>query len=57
MMPDLGPYAFPVLGAYGVAIALIGGLVVASVVRAARVRRALARLESGRKGGERHGDG
>jgi heme exporter protein D len=41
MMPDLGDYAGAVLAAYGVSIALLGGLVVVSVLRARRVARAL----------------
>jgi len=48
MTPDLGPYAGTVLGAYGVTLLLLGGLVLVSVLRAGRVRRALARLEAGR---------
>lgn len=50
MMPDLGSYAATVLGAYGVTIALLGGLVAASLLRAGRVRRDLARLEAARGG-------
>jgi heme exporter protein D len=45
-MPDLGRYAFEVLSAYGVSLALIAGLVVLSLVRAARVRRALDEAEA-----------
>jgi heme exporter protein D len=45
-MPDLGKYAATVLGAYGVSIALIGGLVAASLWRSALVRRALERAEA-----------
>ena len=47
-MLDLGKYAGTVLGAYGAAIALIGVLVVATVWRAGRVRRALAEAEARR---------
>ncbi len=45
MTPDLGKYAGVVLGAYAVALGLLGLLVLVSVLRAARVRRALARVE------------
>lgn len=45
MIPELGRYAGAVLGAYGVTLALLGGLVAVSLRRAARVRRSLARLE------------
>ncbi len=49
-MPDLGAYAIPVLAAYGVTLALLGGLVATSLTRAARVRRALAEAEAARAG-------
>jgi heme exporter protein D len=49
MWPELGRYAFAVLAAYGVAFALVGGLVGATLWRAARVRRALAEAEAGRR--------
>ena len=41
----LGEYAPFVLAAYGVTIALIGGLVALSVWRGARVRAALEKVE------------
>ncbi len=44
----LGEYAVWVLSSYGVALLLIGGLVAQSVVRSARVRRELDRLEERR---------
>ena len=44
-MIDLGKYAATVLGAYGVSLALIGGLIALTVWRGARIRRALAQLE------------
>lgn len=47
-MPDLGPYAGTVLGAYGVSLALIAGLVAVSLRRAARVAHALAAAETRR---------
>jgi heme exporter protein D len=46
MMPDLGKYAGVVLGAYGAAIVLIGGLVVLTLWRGARVRAALRLAEA-----------
>lgn len=45
MIPDLDRYAATVLGAYGVALGLIAALVLASLWRAARVRRALEDFE------------
>lgn len=45
MIPDLDRYAGTVLGAYGVTIGLLLGLVLASCWRAARVKRALAEIE------------
>lgn len=45
MTAELGRYAGAVLGAYGVTLALLGALVLASALRAAAVRRALARIE------------
>ncbi|MBP7242620.1 heme exporter protein CcmD [Amaricoccus sp.] len=51
MMSGLGAYAVPVLAAYGVTIALLGGLVAASLARAARVRRALGEAEAARAAG------
>jgi heme exporter protein D len=52
MIPELGKYAPTVLGAYAVTLALIALLVIASLWRAARVRRRLAVLETRRV---RHG--
>lgn len=49
MWPDLGRYAFTVLSAYAVSFALVGGLIAVSVLRAARVRRALAEAEARRR--------
>jgi heme exporter protein D len=45
-MPDLGKYALEVLSAYGVSLLLIAALVVLSLARAARVRRALDEAEA-----------
>lgn len=49
-MPDLGKYAFAVLSAYGVSLLLMAVLVVASLWRSARVRRALAAQEERMQG-------
>jgi heme exporter protein D len=46
MMPELDRYAGTVLGAYGVALTLIAGLIIVSLWRAASVRRELARIEA-----------
>jgi heme exporter protein D len=46
-MPDLDRYAGTVLGAYAVTLLLLGGLLLVSLWRAARVRRALAEIEAG----------
>lgn len=54
MTPDLGKYAFTVLASYGATFVLVGGLIVASLIRAAATRRALERQEHAR-GGPRHG--
>jgi heme exporter protein D len=56
MMPELGRYAGTVLGAYAAALVLLGLLVAVSVLRAARVRRTLARLESQLKERSRRGE-
>ena len=47
-MPDLGAYVFEVLAAYAVSIALIGGIVGLSLLRAARLRRRLEEVETRR---------
>lgn len=46
MIPDLGRYAGTVLGAYGVSLLLILGLIGLSVFRGDRVRRALEKAEA-----------
>jgi len=51
MMPDLGKYEYTVLGAYGVSLVLIVGLVVASVMAARRAARALRAAEARRENG------
>ncbi len=44
-MPDLGPYAFAVLGSYAAGFVLIGALIWASLRAAARSKAALEALE------------
>ncbi|WP_090026317.1 heme exporter protein CcmD [Lutimaribacter saemankumensis] len=44
-MPELGKYADAVLSSYGISIALLLVLVIASVHRARRVRRELDEVE------------
>ncbi len=46
MMPDLGKYAGAVLSSYAASIALILALVVLSLWRGAKVKRALAEAEA-----------
>jgi heme exporter protein D len=53
-MPDLDRYAGTVLGAYGVTLVLLALLILVSLRRAARVKRALARIEA-ETGRNRHG--
>ncbi|NOR30349.1 MAG: heme exporter protein CcmD [Sulfitobacter sp.] len=45
-MPDLGKYAAEVLGAYGLSLMLIAGLIVLSLRRGRRARADLARIEA-----------
>lgn len=49
-MPDLGKYAFEVLTAYGVSLALIVGFVLVSLARSRRIKAQLEEVE-GRKNG------
>ncbi len=51
MIPDLGKYAVEVLAAYGVSIALLLGLIGASVWRSRKVRARLATVEAAREAG------
>ncbi len=53
MIPDLDRYAGTVLGAYGVTLVLLALLIAVSVMRAARVRRALAQAEQAVAEGQR----
>ena len=52
-MPDLGKYAFAVLGSYGATIFLLAVLVGVSLWRSARMRRALREVEA--RQGTTHG--
>jgi len=49
MIPELGKYAGPVLASYGVSLALLLGIVWASLRRSARVKRDLNEIETRRK--------
>ena len=50
-MPDLGTYAVPVLSSYAVGLGLLALIVVQSVVKGARVKRALDEAEGRAKDG------
>lgn len=50
-MPDLGKYAVEVLGAYGVTIVLLAGLIVATVAQYRRTRERLDEAEKRRHHG------
>lgn len=45
-MPDLGKYAFSVLGSYAATAVLVAALVGLSLWQAARMKRALAEVEA-----------
>jgi heme exporter protein D len=45
-MPDLGKYAFAVLGSYAATAVLIVGLVALTLWQSARMKRALAEVEA-----------
>ncbi len=47
-MPDLGKYAEAVLSSYAISLALIGVLIVASILRSRRVKAQLDEVESRR---------
>ncbi|SFP50080.1 heme exporter protein D [Tranquillimonas alkanivorans] len=49
-MPDLGKYAAEVLTAYGVSLALLGGIVWLSIARGRKVKRQLEAAEARRRG-------
>jgi heme exporter protein D len=46
MMPDLGKYAFAVLGSYAATLVLLAALVGLSLWQSARMKRALADIEA-----------
>ena len=46
MMPDLGKYAFAVLGSYGATALLLAGLLALTLVQRARAKRLLAEAEA-----------
>ncbi|MFD2175425.1 heme exporter protein CcmD [Rhodobacter lacus] len=45
MIPDLGKYTVTILGSWGVTLALLAALGVATLIRGARVKRALEAQE------------
>ncbi|MGJ8590714.1 MAG: heme exporter protein CcmD [Yoonia sp.] len=45
-MPDLGKYAAEVLGAYGLSLFLIAGLIIVTMRKGRRARAELARIEA-----------
>jgi heme exporter protein D len=49
MMPELGKYAVEVISAYIVSLALLGGIVWASLRQGARTRRELRAVEARRE--------
>ena len=46
MMPDLGKYAFAVLGSYGVTLALLAALIALSWWQRGQAKRALDEIEA-----------
>ena len=50
MMPDLGKYAFAVLGSYAAGLALLAILVIWMVLRNTAARKRLAQIEGARDG-------
>ena len=46
MMPELGKYAFAVLGSYAVTFLLLAGLLALTLVQRARAKRHLADVEA-----------
>jgi|DEB0MinimDraft_4_1074332.scaffolds.fasta_scaffold59808_2 heme exporter protein D len=50
MMPDLGKYAFAVLGSYAVGLALLAILVIWMVLRNTAARKRLEQIEGARDG-------
>ncbi len=45
-MPDLGTYAGVVLGAYGISIALLAGIVLLTLWRSRRIKARLSELDT-----------
>jgi len=45
MMPEFGKYAFTILGSWGVTLALLAGLIAVTLIRGAKVKRALKAQE------------
>jgi len=50
MMPDLGKYAFAVLGSYAAGLALLAILVIWMVLRSTAARKRLEQIEGARDG-------
>lgn len=50
MMPDLGKYAFAVLGSYAAGLALLAILVICMVLRNTAARKRLEQIEGARDG-------
>jgi heme exporter protein D len=50
MMPDLGKYAFAVLGSYAAGLALLAILVIWMVMRNTAARKSLEQIEGARDG-------
>lgn len=50
MLPDLGKYAFAVLGSYAAGLALLSILVILMVMRNAAARKRLEQIEGARDG-------
>ena len=49
MIPDLGAYSGSVLGAYGISLALLAGIVVLTAWRARRIQTKLSEIEERRR--------
>ncbi|SEK17562.1 heme exporter protein CcmD [Pacificibacter marinus] len=49
MMPDLGKYASDVLAAYGITFVLLGGLIILSLRKSAKIKKRLKSAEERRK--------
>ncbi|SIS80372.1 heme exporter protein CcmD [Phaeovulum vinaykumarii] len=56
MFPELGKYGAVVMTAYGATLVLLAWIVVASLWRGARVRRALAAMEARARGAKQEGE-